>query len=137
NRARGSFAPPNPPPRVQQVARTERSPGFGSPSAFPPDYRQWLSGWSKLPVTVAGPRRTCTGFRASAFAGTSNVRASLDRSPPRRKCAVRSGATRKRALEPGLELGTRSGMRCIGVRTVLSTFYPLCLFGVEAGERVD
>jgi hypothetical protein len=35
----------NPPPRVFMVARTERSPGFGTPLAFP--VSQWLlSGMS-------------------------------------------------------------------------------------------
>jgi hypothetical protein len=55
------------------VARTERSPGFGPPLAFP--VSQWLmSGVSagsirQMPVTVAGPRRHQTGFRASPFVG--------------------------------------------------------------------
>src|SRR5207248_7499707 len=36
----------------------------------------------QLPVTVAGPRRTCTGFRKSPFA--CNDDASLSRFPPQR-----------------------------------------------------
>ena len=52
------------------VARTERSPGFGTPLAFP--VSQWLREWSawlynQAPVTVAGPRRVCTGFRVAPF----------------------------------------------------------------------
>ena len=58
--------PPVPPPRELVVARTERSPGFGPPLAFP--VSQWRRERSNLPVTVAGPRRICTGFRKSAFA---------------------------------------------------------------------
>jgi hypothetical protein len=48
------------------VARTARSPGFGTPLAFP--VSQWRFEWrpgrkGQVPVTVAGPRRTFTGFR--------------------------------------------------------------------------
>src|SRR5215218_9731193 len=48
----------------------ERSPGFGIPLAFP--VSQWrLSGGlareGRVPVTVAGPRRICTGFRVAPF----------------------------------------------------------------------
>jgi hypothetical protein len=50
------------PPRVNEVARAERSPGFGPSLAFPvSQWRVERGGW--LPVTVAGPRRICTGFR--------------------------------------------------------------------------
>ena len=53
------------------VARTERSPGFGTPLAFP--VSQWRAEWrawpmmARVPVTVAGPRRCSTGFRVAPF----------------------------------------------------------------------
>jgi hypothetical protein len=55
----------DPPPRVCEVARTGSSPGSGpSRSAFPTG-GQWLvrADVCELPVTVAGPRRSLTGFR--------------------------------------------------------------------------
>src|SRR5215213_2395563 len=66
----------DPPPRVLLVARTERSPGFGPSLAFPVDPEgapQWrrerrVGLTEAVPVTVAGPHRCCTGFRASPFA---------------------------------------------------------------------
>jgi hypothetical protein len=66
----------DPPPRVLLVARTERSPGFGPSLAFPVDpygapqwHRERRVGLPEaVPVTVAGPHRCCTGFRASPFA---------------------------------------------------------------------
>src|SRR5690242_5595292 len=77
------------------VARTERSPGFGAPLAFP--VTQWLmSGVPdlavKLPVTVAGPRRHFTGFRVAPFV-ISIVRqgASLGTPPARRKRGLELG----------------------------------------------
>jgi hypothetical protein len=59
-----------PSPEGFMVARTARSPGFGTSLAFP--VSQWLSEWrpgrvGQVPVTVAGPRRICTGFRISPF----------------------------------------------------------------------
>src|SRR5690606_29996628 len=65
-RFRAGMAPPAPPPRVTVVARTERSPGSGPSSAFP--VSQWHVDEVDVPVTVAGPRRIRTGFRASPFA---------------------------------------------------------------------
>ena len=53
------------------VARTERSPGFGPPLAFP--VAQWRHERSDAPVTVAGPRRRHTGFRASPFADLTSA----------------------------------------------------------------
>ena len=69
-RRRGRHAT-DPPPRVHLVARTERSPGFGPSLAFP--VAQWrvsedVASAEAVPVTVAGPHRCCTGFRASPFA---------------------------------------------------------------------
>jgi hypothetical protein len=58
-------SPPVPPPRGCVVAREQRSPGFGPSLAFP--VAQWLVSEVNAPVTVAGPRRICTGFRASAL----------------------------------------------------------------------
>jgi len=55
------------------VARTERSPGSGRPLAFP--VSQWRHERVTMPDTVAGPRRTFTGFRVSPFA--SNCASSL------------------------------------------------------------
>src|SRR5207245_6699357 len=55
-----------PPARDLQVARTERSPGFGR-SARLPGFPVAVSRYV-VPVTVAGPRRTRTGFRKSPFA---------------------------------------------------------------------
>ena len=71
------------------VARTERSPGFGTPLAFP--VAQWRLEWSawrkgQAPVTVAGPRRYCTGFRVAPFVLVQLFRsASLWIPPARRK----------------------------------------------------
>ena len=71
------------------VARAERSPGSGPPLAFP--VAQWRCERSVLPVTVAGPRRILTGFRASALA-TVSVVAKLClgrlRSKPRRQISL-------------------------------------------------
>src|SRR5438093_1339288 len=50
-----------PPARESQVARTETSPGSG-PAARLPGFPVALSR-TYVPVTVAGPRRTHTGFR--------------------------------------------------------------------------
>ena len=66
-----SSTPPTLPRGCCMVARTERSPGFGPSLAFP--VSQWRHERSAglegaVPVTVAGPRRYCTGFRASPFA---------------------------------------------------------------------
>jgi hypothetical protein len=59
-----------PSPEGCVVARTERSPGFGTPLAFP--VAQWRCEWrlasdARCPVTVAGPRRIYTGFRVAPF----------------------------------------------------------------------
>src|SRR5207247_5746232 len=55
-----------PPARDLEVARTERSPDFGRAAGLPGF--PVASSRYDLPVTVAGPRRTCTGFRGSPFA---------------------------------------------------------------------
>src|SRR6266568_3490441 len=58
-----------PPARDLQVARTENVSWLradGSPSRV--NDTQWRVSRYDLPVTVAGPRRTCTGFRESRFA---------------------------------------------------------------------
>ena len=79
----------DPPPRVLLVARTERSPGFGPSLAFP--VAQWrrerrVGLIEAVPVTVAGPHRCYTGFRASPFAYFSCVaRSRLRGRPPGRK----------------------------------------------------
>ena len=61
----------NPPPRVFAVATngevswlraSTRLPGF--PVAFGVE---GLAAMARLPVTVAGPRRSCTGFRVAPF----------------------------------------------------------------------
>jgi len=64
-----------PPARDLQVARTEDVSWLradGSPSRV--NDTQWRVSRGRsgprpyMPVTVAGPRRTCTGFRKSPFA---------------------------------------------------------------------
>jgi hypothetical protein len=58
-----------PSPEGHLVARTERSPGFGPNARLPgsnPVARRAVE--EHLPVTVAGPRRICTGFRVAPFA---------------------------------------------------------------------
>jgi hypothetical protein len=80
----------NPPPRVSAVARTERSPGFGPPPAFP--VSQWL--WSGEPGR-SGQVARYSGGAAPAFhrLPSSPVRvtsicsaaASLGNPPSRRK----------------------------------------------------
>jgi len=57
-----------PPARELQVARTERSPGFGLPARLPEFLHSVAVSRYDMPVTVAGPRRICTGFRISPFA---------------------------------------------------------------------
>jgi hypothetical protein len=77
------------------VARTERSPGFGTPLAFP--VAQWRLEWSawppgQAPVTVAGPRRYCTGFRVAPFVLVQlYCSASLRIPPPGRKGCLELG----------------------------------------------
>jgi len=58
-----------PPARDLQVARTENVSWLradGSPSRV--NDTQWRVSRYDVPVTVAGPRRTYTGFRESPFA---------------------------------------------------------------------
>jgi hypothetical protein len=43
----------DPPPRAFMVARTERSPGFGTPLAFP--VSQWRFEWSSWPMRARYP----------------------------------------------------------------------------------
>jgi hypothetical protein len=43
----------DPPPRAFMVARTERSPGFGTPLAFP--VSQWRSEWRAWPMMARYP----------------------------------------------------------------------------------
>jgi hypothetical protein len=79
------------------VARTERSPGFGTPLAFP--VAQWRLEWSawpegQAPVTVAGPRRYYTGFRVAPFVLVQLYCSASLRTPP---------ARRKGRLELGLQ----------------------------------
>jgi len=62
-----------PPARDLQVARTENVSWLradGSPSRV--SNTQWRVSRYDVPVTVAGPRRTCTGFRESPFACNDN-----------------------------------------------------------------
>ncbi len=68
-----------PPARDLQVARTEDVSWLradGSPSRV--NDTQWRVSRGRsvlrpyMPVTVAGPRRTCTGFRGSPFACNDN-----------------------------------------------------------------
>jgi hypothetical protein len=53
------------------VAREQRSPGFGPSLAFP--VAQWRRERGYAPVTVAGPRRIHTGFRASALVNVGRM----------------------------------------------------------------
>src|SRR5689334_11886921 len=41
--------------------------GLHSPSRFPSGFVSGAPGYSQAPVTVAGPRRICTGFRVAPF----------------------------------------------------------------------
>src|SRR2546422_4457281 len=80
-----------PPARDLQVARTERSPGFGRAARLP-GFPVALSRYV-LPVTVAGPRRTRTGFRESPFAWTTEL--SLGRRRSLRKSHQLSAISRQ------------------------------------------
>src|SRR5437867_9778538 len=66
-----------PPARDLQVARTERSPGLGQAARLPGCVLPVALSRYDMPFTVAGPRRTRTGFRESPFA--CNDEASLSR----------------------------------------------------------
>jgi hypothetical protein len=46
----------DPPPRVSMVARTERSPGFGTPLAFPVSQwrREWRAGLAETSSRYSG-----------------------------------------------------------------------------------
>src|SRR4051812_18872113 len=60
----------DPPPRVFAVARRRGllASGLHSPSRFPSGVLSGgLTREGRVPVTVAGPRRTCTGFRVAPF----------------------------------------------------------------------
>src|SRR4051812_27906253 len=60
----------NPPPRVSwwHERRGLLASGLHSPSRFPSGSRvEGLAIVARLPVTVAGPRRSCTGFRVAPF----------------------------------------------------------------------
>jgi hypothetical protein len=83
------------------VARTERSPGFGTSLAFPVFPVAVLSEEpgrrGQVPVTVAGPRRSFTGFRVAPFVFFQFFCcASLLAVPP----------GRKRSFQPSLDPGS-------------------------------
>src|SRR2546427_5536488 len=61
-----------PPARDLQVARTERSPGFGRATRLP-GFPVALSRYV-LPVTVAGPRPARTRLPRSPFASATGAR---------------------------------------------------------------
>jgi hypothetical protein len=88
----------DPPPRVCWVARTERSPGFGTSLAFPVFPVAIVSEepghGGQVPVTVAGPRRVSTGFRVAPFVLLQFF-----------CCAILSAVPpgRKRSLQPRLD----------------------------------
>src|SRR2546425_6620640 len=68
-----------PPARELQVARTERSPGFGRAARLP-GFPVALSRYV-LPVTVAGPRRARTRLRESplSFATGGSLKVGVPR----------------------------------------------------------
>src|ERR671921_455106 len=108
----------DPPPRVFEVARRERSPGFGTPLAFP--VSQWRSEWrsdprGQFPVTVAGPRRIYTGFRVAPFVIASTAALVYRFTPP----AARADGAAHTILRQRERVPSRRPVRA-GARTVSS-----------------
>ena len=102
----------------------ETSPGSGRAARLPGFPVAWSRRRNQLrrymPVTVAGPRRTCTGFRKSPFAGTTKL--------VYHRCffsAITSPTTSANAMS-AMTYGSIMGMLNRAVGNVIETAAPGC-----------